>query len=140
MTHSDTLSQNIKKAISENINPNEKTVFYCGGYGDFDNLCAKLCRSEKENFGNCELVFITPYITESQQKKMKYMVDTRLYDATLYPPLENIPPKFAIIKRNQWMIDRADLVIACVGHTYGGAYTSLKYAVKKRKNIINLFE
>ena len=39
----------------------------------------------------------------------------------MYPLLENVIPRFAISKRNEWMIDKADLIIAFVNHEYGGA-------------------
>ncbi len=134
------LRSKIENAIIENTTSEGYISFYCGGYGDFDNLCAGVCRSIKENKSNCENVFITPYITERQQKKMQYLIDNKLYDSTIYPPLENVPDKFAIIKRNEWMIDQADLIIAFVKHTYGGAFTALEYARKKKKHIINLAE
>ena len=121
----DFLLEKIKQTISDNINPNDNIMFFCGAYGDFDNLCAKACHSIKELYKNCEIIFITPYITPSQQGKIKYMIDSGLYDSTIYPPLENTPPRFAITKRNEWMINQADLVIAYVTHTYGGAYKSL---------------
>ena len=134
------LKNNIKKAIKENLIPNEKILFYCGGYGNFDNLCAEICHSLKNEIQVCEVIFITPYITEAQQKNIKYLIDIGLYDSTLYPPLENIPPKFAITKRNEWIIDNADLIIAYVDRDYGGAYKTLNYARKKKKPLINLAE
>ena len=51
---------------------------------------------------------------------------------------EHIPPRFAILKRNEWMIDNADLVIAYVDHRYGGAYKSLLFAQRRKKKIINI--
>ena len=85
-------------------------------------------------------MFVTPYMTLTQQEKIKYLLDSRLYDSTIYPPLENTPPKFAILKRNEWMINAADLIIAFVTHSYGGTYKSFEYAKKKKKNLINLSE
>ena len=61
-----------------------------------------------------------------------------LYDSIVYPPLEKTPLKFAISKRNEWMIDQSDFVIAYVEHSFGGAYQSLKYAHRKGKRIVNL--
>ena len=134
------LFEKIKNAILKNIKSQEQTLFYCGGYGDFDNLCAKASRSIAEQNTNCEVVFVTPYITEAQQKKIKFFIDAKIYDSAVYPPLENIHPKFAISRRNKWMIEQADLIIAYVDHTYGGAYKTLEYAYKRQKNIINLAE
>ena len=79
-------------------------------------------------------------MTKSQQKKMKYLLDSKLYDEIAYPPLENIPPRLAIIKRNEWMIDKADIIIAYVEYSYGGAYKAFEYAGKKQKRIFNLAE
>ena len=132
------LLEEIKRTIMKNINGEDNVCFYCGGYGDFDNLCAEACRLVKNEQENSEIVFVTPYITELQQEKMKYLVDSKLYDSIIYPPLECVPLKFAISKRNEWMVDRADLIIAYVKHTYGGAYKSFLYAKRRKKHIINL--
>lgn len=112
--------------------------FYLGGCGSFDEHCASLCREIKKDLPSCEVVFVTPYITESAQERMKSLVDMKLYDGTIYPPIEKTPLRFAISKRNEWMISEADLVIAYVSHSFGGAYKSLKYAEQKKKRIINL--
>ena len=92
----------------------------------------------KKKIQNCEIIFVTPYITPSQQNKIKYLIDNKLYDDTIYPPLEDVLPRYAISKRNEWMIDQADLVIAFVAHEYGGAYKTLRYAERKKKKIIQL--
>ena len=122
--------------IIDNTQNEDNIVFYCGGYGDFDNLCAKVCKLIKDTRPNCEVVFVTPYISKSHQA----ISTQKLYDLTMYPPLESVPLKFAISKRNEWMIDQADLVIAYIDHTYGGAYKSFCYAKKKKKRVINLSE
>ena len=58
----------------------------------------------------------------------------------MYPPLEQVPPRFAIIKRNQWMVEKSDLLVAFVLYKRGGAFTTYQYAAKKGKRIINLAE
>lgn len=132
------LTEIIRKTILENTNSNEHILFYCGGYGDFDNLCANVCRSIKKERENSELVYVTPYITESHQKKIEYLMSLKLYDSTVYPELENVPYRLAIIKRNEWMITEADLVISYINHEYGGAYKSFLFAKRKNKRFINL--
>ena len=62
----------------------------------------------------------------------------QLYDSILYPPLETVPKRFAINKRNEWMIVQADLVISYIDHEFGGAYKTFAYAKKKKKKIIEL--
>ena len=136
------LVERVEKAIIESLMDcnDDNIVFLCGGYGDFDNLCARVCRSVKENWKKSEIVFVTPYITVAQQEKMKAWIGLGVYDSTVYPPLEKVPLKFAIKKRNEWMIDQSDFIIAYVEHSYGGAYQSLNYARRKKKRIVNLAE
>ena len=47
-------------------------------------------------------------------------------------------PKGAIQIRNRQMVDRSDLVVFCVDHSSGGAYQTLRYAQRKKKEILNL--
>ena len=134
------LFERVKKGITENISVDDNVVFLCCGYGDFDDLCARVCRLIKEERENCEIVFVTPYIIVGQQEKIKNRMSLELYDSIVYPPLEKTPLKFAISKRNEWMIDQSDFVIAYVEHSFGGAYQSLNYARRKKKQIVQLQE
>lgn len=134
------LSKRVSQTIKQAIEREEKITFYCGGYGDFDAICAEVCRAIKKDHPLCEAVFVTPYMTEAQQRKIKELMNSKLYDSCVYPPLENVPPRFAIIKRNEWMVEKADLIIAYVECSFGGAYKALQYARKKGKQIINLAE
>ena len=40
----------VKEQIKNNISSNEKTVFYLGGYGEFDSICACACRELKNEY------------------------------------------------------------------------------------------
>ena len=138
-THSN-LFEKVEKAILENADFENKVSFFCGGYGDFDELCAQVCRAVKKKRKNCEVIFVTPYMSVAQQEKIKEWIHLGLYDSVVYPPLEQIPLKFAISKRNEWMISQSDFVIAYVEHSFGGAYQGLHYARRKGKRIVNLAE
>ena len=47
-------------------------------------------------------------------------------------------PKGAMQIRNREMVDRSDLVIFCVERSSGGAYQTMKYAMKQERIIFNL--
>ena len=49
-------------------------------------------------------------------------------------------PKSAFQMLNREMVDRADLVICYIENKEGGAWQTIKYAMEKEKNIINLAE
>ena len=106
------------------------TTFYLGGYGDFDLMAASVLHEMKDSYPSIDRVLVLPYLDR------KY--DEKLYDSTVYPPLESVPKRFAISKRNEWMVEQADVVIAYVTHDWGGAVKTLEYAVRKKSQIINI--
>lgn len=103
-----------------------------GGYGDFDDLAYRCGKRLRDDGGAVSLIYITPYLNMAERRAG--------YDVTLYPEIEDKPPKFAIVYRNRWMVDKADLVIAYVNYRRGGAYKTYAYAKRKGKTVINFGE
>ena len=131
----DDVKEELKNILINETRKNPACKFYLGGYGDFDGLCLRTLKDLKNDFPKIELIFITPYLDKNYSKLefAKYH-----YDDVIFPPLENVPRKFAILKRNEWMVNEADLVIAYVMYSCGGAAKTLEYAKRKKKIIINL--
>ena len=131
------VKEELKNILLDTIIKNPTCKFYLGGYGDFDGLCLRTLKDLKADFPNIELIFITPYLDKNYSKLdfAKYH-----YDDVIFPPLESVPRKFAILKRNEWMVNEADLVIAYVMYSWGGAAKTLEFAQRKKKTIINLSE
>ena len=111
--------------------------FFLGEYGSFDNFCYRITRKFKEKHGKSKQIFISPYNGEAYLKRR--VGEPGRFDGIIYPELENVPPKFAISRRNRWMVKRADLIILYVNHKYGGAYQAYKYAMSLGKEIFNLY-
>ena len=104
--------------------------FLLGGYGDFDYLCSKIIREMKGVYPHIMSVLVIPYIDRDYNKD--------LYDCSEYPPIETVPKRFAILKRNEFMVNEADVVIAFVKYDWGGAVKTLEYARRKKKKIVLL--
>lgn len=115
----------------------QQVDFYLGGYGGFDSFALTCARKYKEYHENAKLVFITPYLDKWLNERKDIL--EKYYDEILYPEIEHVPKKFAIIKRNEWMVDKADYIFGYVRTHYGGAYRMLLYAHKHRKPYINLY-
>ncbi|MBQ3591663.1 MAG: hypothetical protein II979_06950 [Clostridia bacterium] len=123
----------IRKRLTDEIQTLLQTgyrKFYLGGYGDFDTLAAVVLDELKDAYPDMVRLLILPYPDRK--------VDTSLYDGTLYPPLENVPKRFAISRRNKWMVENSSVMVACVDHDWGGAAKTLEHAVKKGLRIINI--
>lgn len=104
------------------------TDFYLGGYGGFDNLAASVVWKLKEKYPSICSILVLAYLDRD--------TDASRYDQTTYPPLEKVPKRYAISRRNQWMVETADVVVAYVRHSWGGAAVTLEYARRKQKRII----
>ena len=54
--------------------------------------------------------------------------------------IENVPPRFAINWRNEWMLKQASFVVTYVTHSWGGAAKFADKATRLKKTVINLSE
>lgn len=127
------LEDNILQLLEENLNG--KVDFYLGGYGHFDAIAEKSCMRYKKINALANVHFITPYLNEEY---LKIKMDMSGYDDSIYPEIEKVPKRFAIVERNKWMVRQSDLVIAYVNYSWGGAIKTLEYARKLKKRYINL--
>ena len=106
--------------------------FLLGGYGGFDTCAASVVWEMKQKHSSIRSTLVLPYLDRT--------VDATKYDGTHYPPLERVPPRYAISKRNEYMVNEADIVVAYVIHGWGGAAATLAYAERKHKEIIRYAE
>ena len=114
-------------------------TFYSGGMGEFDAQCEAAVRGAKRRYPdlNIQLLLVLPYMTNRLNTNKTYYED--MYDGVIIPEaLLGVHPKAAITKRNRWMVDASDYVIACVRRGFGGAYETVKYAQRIGKPVIEL--
>lgn len=111
------------------------TLFFLGDYGSFDGICNVVLKKLQVEYPKLKRIFITLYITPGY---WHLEAAKERYDESIYPFENSVLPKFAISKRNEWMVDHADLVIAYVRYDWGGAYTTLEYAKRHKKPIKNI--
>lgn len=126
----DLLTRQIDNLIAEyGVN-----VFYVGNNGQFDYLVAEVLRKLKSRNPQISYSIVLAYLPEREKEHNQLS-----YTETIYPEgLEYTPPRFAISKRNQWMVMQSDYVIAYVEHSFGGAAQFTEYARKKHRMVINL--
>ncbi len=131
------LEERLENIIREKLHSKEYVELYVGRNGDFDISVASATKRAQEALGhhNSSLVLLQPYPMKDDPYFEKF------YDEIWYPVDEKTHPKAAITKRNQWMIDNTDLLVAYVEpDRKGGAMTTLKYAKKQGVEVINLAE
>ena len=110
--------------------------FYVGNQGDFDYLVIKQLKLLKQQYTEINIFIVLAYMPTPNTK----LSPEDLALSILPDNQENIHPKFAINKRNQWMVEQADYVITYVKYPMGGAAKFKNLAQRKGKTIIELSE
>ncbi len=121
------------RAAIVNLIENEGVYnFYVGNQGGFDSMVLKALRELAQIYLDLRYsVVLAYYPTEKNIGGVRP-------EETLFPEtVAKSHPRFAIDKRNRYMIDCADCVIAYVLHV-GGAMKYTELAIKKGKRVINL--
>lgn len=127
------ISIDLEAAIRQMIEKQGITVFWSGGYGAFDSKAAFMVHKLKKEYPHITIILILAYLPKSKDRI------SEIYDDSIYPEgLEIVPKRFAISKRNRWMAEQCDAVIAYVNHTYGGAWQAYQLAQKQQKKCRNL--
>ncbi len=125
----------LDKIIKEALCEKEFVELLVGWVGDFDILASVSAKMVQRAKGkqNSRLVLIMPYHTQNDD------FYERFYDEVRYPIDWRPTPKTVFTKRNRWMIDHADLLVAYVEPDRNDeTMTTLKYAEKKGIKMINL--
>ena len=134
------VEQQVNEEIEVYLSHIDEATFYVGGRGEFDIMAAAAVRAAKKRHKDkkIQLYLVEPYMREEINRDRSYYES--LYDGIIIPQeLLGAHPKAAITKRNRWMCDQADCLIAYVERDFGGAYQTLKYAERKGGiRIINL--
>lgn len=123
----------LKDAIIKLIEENEVDTFYVGNHGHFDYYAENILKELKEIYPHINYSVVLAYLPRGNEGEY--------YDFsnTIYPEgIEKAPFKFAIIKRNEWMINKSDYVLTYVKRIIGGAAQFKEKAEKKKKIIIEI--
>ena len=108
--------------------------FYVGTEGGFDRLVYEVL-DELNGQYPIEIVVVLAYLNRAPEQPY--------YDLkrTLFPDeLSKTPLRFAIRRRNSFMMKQSKFVVCYLNHPYSNAYGNIVEAVKKKKTVINLGE
>ena len=119
----------IEKLITEE----NVTEFYVGNQGQFDGIVYSVLKELKAKYPQIRYTVVLAYMPDEHIKGL-YGEDT------LYPEgLETVPKRFAISKRNDWMIQQSGFAVCYVYKITGGAAKFREKAEKKGLQIIDVF-
>ena len=123
----------LAKTVEELILEQGVTLFYVGGQGEFDSTVQRVLKKTQEKHPNIEWYEVLAYHPNGS-------AETKTHE-TLFPEAAEIGSvRFALSRRNRWMVLQADFVVCYVVHEWGGAAQFMEYAMKQKKCVINLAE
>ena len=120
----------VLELLEKKIGNNDADILL-GGYGLFDEFAYSCAKEYKKTHYGISLCYVTPY-----PQIIDFKAFEKKYDIILYPPIESIPPKFRIVHRNRYMVDKADYILCYITHRFGGAYKAYKYATNRKKEVV----
>lgn len=128
------IENELHKTIIDLIENKKVTTFYVGHQGNFDFLVRKNLEELCQFYPQIKYYIVLAYMPKSND-----FLNEEYRKRTIYPDgLEKVPPKFAIIKRNQWMIDKSDYVVTHIHHNFSNASKLKDLAERKGKIVINI--
>ena len=122
---SKTLYETIEGLIHKGVD-----TFYVGHQGDFDSAVYRCLKQLRLKYPEIHVCVVLAYL-HTEKNRYDDMEDT------MYPEIEG-HPKFAIERRNNWMLANAEHCICHIDHTQGGAYKFAKKAQRQGREMISL--
>ena len=135
--HRDTpgdISPKLKEAIINLIEEKKVTEFYVGNHGSFDRMVRRTLKELKQEYPEINYSVVLAYLPGKKDPDKDYS-DTEFPEG-----IEKVPRKFAINYRNDYMLKKADYVIAYVKDSFGGAGKCVDKARRRKVAVINLAE
>lgn len=122
----------VRKALQVLILEKTVNTFYVGNNGNFDRLVLEELKKLSRQYPGITYFLVLAYMPLKHSEEPEHSI--------LPEGIETVPKRFAIIKRNMWMLEKADFVIAYVEHSWGGAAQFVHLAQHKGKTVWNLSE
>ena len=127
-----TIRSKLHEVLEDLILHHDVDTFYVGNQGQFDAVVYHTLQELKKTYSHIRVTVVLAYIPGKR-------TDTDYYEDTLLPDgIESTPPRYAISKRNDWMLKQADYVVTYITHSFGGASQYTKKAIRQKKTVIHL--
>lgn len=123
--------ERLRQAI-EDLIKQDVTEFTVGHQGTFDGMVYRCLRSLQAVYPQIQYRVVLAYLPDGKNPALEGA-------DTFYPEgLETVPPRFAIQRRNRYLVETADVCLCYIDHTWGGAYGFVCMARQRGLRVINL--
>lgn len=131
----ETIRPRLRAVVVELIEQHGVDRFYAGQQGAFDAMARSVLRELAKVYHHISYAVVLERLPGPREKAVWDFSDT------IFPEgLETAPPRFAISRRNEWMLRQADFVVTYITHNWGGAAQYAEKAQRQGKRVLNLAE
>lgn len=125
------IKDNIRFEITQLIEFQNIKKFYVGNNGTFDLLVQTILHDLSAIYKDIRYYIVLSHINEVAISGNQAM--------TIFPEgLESVPAKFAICKRNSWLVKQSSIAICYVTNNFSNCHKWMEKASKKGLRIINI--
>ncbi len=118
--------------IESLITQHNVTRFYVGNQGNFDHIVRRTLRKIRVAYPHIQYAVVLAYMPTEKDNALDF-------SDTIFPEeIAASHPRYAISKRNRWMLQRSDYVIGYITHATGGAAQFASSAKAQGKQFINV--
>lgn len=129
----ETIKPYLREVLVDLITNNGVDTFYVGNQGRFDAIVRSVLGELEQTYPEIHYAVVLAYLPG---KKNEY---DDFSDTILPEGIETVHPRYAIERRNRWLLQRADFVVTYITHSWGGAAKFAEKAKREGKTVINLF-
>ena len=124
----------LREVLTDLIENHSVDMFFVGNKGAFDRMIRSVLRGLAQEYTHIHYAVVLERLPVKHSED-----DPEDYSDTMLPEgIEEVPPRFAIVWRNKWMLRQADYVVTYVTHSWGGAAQFAEMAVRQQKTVINI--
>ena len=134
----------IKQTLTKLIIENSVSVFLFGSKSAFNDLCYEIISELKTTFPNIQRIYVRAEYPQISSHYTAYL--KTFYEKTYFHDKKLVTNSFSYIKRNEMLVDKSDICIFYYNPNYvlekntkSGTKIAYEYAIKKHKQIINLY-
>ena len=126
--------EKIERCITRLITQYKVTEFYIGLRGNFDSVCLSILCKLKRIYPFIRCIRVWAYMPNEESEEIEGI------DETIYLLERFVPPLYAIVETNKVLVQKVEYVLSGVSHEWGGAWGAVRYAQKRGKKVLNIFE
>lgn len=130
----DSINLALRSTLEDLITTEGVTNFLVGNQGNFDSLVLRTLRELQQVYPQICYHVVLAYLPTGKGEYTPYT-----QEETILPEgIEQVHPRYAISRRNRWMVQQADMMVCYITHNHGGAAQFVEMARRRGKHIINI--